>query len=755
MLYPASQPTPPERSSPASESEGRAIWVVGSIETSVAVQQAVSRIAGSVAPSRVLRFDDTVRLDLDTATAEATLLVLDISAASLSEQLATLQRLRCADPLGLVPALARVEADLGPAQLALLQAAGLDLAIPTAAFALPRLQGTVAGLLIAAERGQLLATERAAFATGMRTTMTGATTLAAGRAMVRSLVAAAVARAPQLRTVVIIEAHAGLNSAPETWGREVVWRYAATDARSTSPNHLRVGERGDQTPWRECIDILRRAAPSPDKCCSLDNFFATFVGGEGSGSPRSYGVVAISEEGCNLLPLLAQDLLRDAVVARAHRTETREQKRELRDALRLDRETGALNRTAFLEWLDAQPADGSPLAAVIVDIDGLRTVNALYGRTGGDRVLRAVTERVAALRGVLVVSRWGGDEIALIVDGAQVEIDSLFDEIRSFLTQPIEIENTSIAVALCGGAAVWTPDINPSVLMERAEAALTHAKTQGSGSMQLVDECFEAELLRRAQVEMALRRANLEEELIVAFQPIVSPAGQPVGAEALVRWQSAELGLVSPIDFIPLATRLGIMRRLTECVVRTATAAAASWPLGANGKPLWVSVNLSPDLLAHEQLGEQLLDWCHPGARDRFVVEITESEYLSATAAAQVLATLSDAGVRILLDDFGTGYSSLGYLTRYRFDGIKIDRSFVRSLPDDPAACNMARALTQLALALELTVTVEGVETGTQRSFLQALGVNSLQGYLFSKPVAEEQFVAWLALQQNATAGKS
>jgi diguanylate cyclase (GGDEF)-like protein len=751
MLYPASQPTPPERSNPAFESDGRAIWVVGSLETSVAVQQAVSRTAGSVAPSRVLRFDDADRLDLDTATAQATLLVLDVGAASLATQLATLQRLRCADPLGLVPALARVEADLDPAQLALLQAAGLDLAIPTAAFALPRLQGTISGLLIAAERGHLLATERAAFATGMRTTMTGATTLAAGRAMVRSLVAAAVARAPQLRTVVLIEAHAGLDSAPETWGREVVWRYASTDPRATSPSQIRIGDRNDHTPWRECIDILRRAATSPDKCCTLDNFFATFVGGEGSGSSRSYGVVAISEEGCELLPLLAQDLLRDAVVARAHRTETREQKRELRDALRLDRETGALNRTAFLEWLDAQPADGSPLAAVIVDIDGLRTVNALYGRTGGDRVLRAVTDRVAALRGVLVVSRWGGDEIALIVDGAQVQIETLFREIQSFLAQPIEIESTSIAVALCGGAAVWTPDISASILMERAEAALTHAKTQGSGSMQLVDESFEAELRRRAQIEMALRRANLEEELVVAFQPIVSPAGQPVGAEALVRWQSAELGLVSPVDFIPLATRLGIMRRLTECVVRTATAAAAAWPLAANGKPLWVSVNLSPDLLAHEQLGEQLLDWCHPGARDRFVVEITESEYLSATAAAQVLATLSNAGVRILLDDFGTGYSSLGYLTRYRFDGIKIDRSFVRSLPDDQAACNMARALTQLALALQLSVTVEGVETGTQRSFLQALGVNSLQGYLFSKPIAAEAFVAWVALQGTAT----
>lgn len=755
MLYPASQPTPPERSSAASESEGRAIWVVGSIETSVAVQQAVGRNAGSVAGSRVLRFEDAEALDFDSATTVATLIVFDVSAATLAGLLSTLARLRRADPLGLVPALARVEADLDPAQLALLQAAGLDLAIPSATFALPRLQGTIAGLLVAADRGQLLATERAAFATGMRTTMTGATTLAAGRAMVRSLVAAAVARAPQIRTVVVIEAHAGLDSAAETWGREVVWRYAATDVRATSPSNLRVGERGDQTPWRECIDILRSAANSPDKCCAADHFFATFVGGEGSGSARSYGVVAISEEGATLLPLLAQDLLRDAAVARAHRTETREQKRELRDALRLDRETGALNRTAFVEWLDAQPADGSPLAAVIVDIDGLRTVNALYGRTGGDRVLRAVTERVAALRGVLVVSRWGGDEIALIVDGAQVQIETLFSEIGGFLAMPIELENTSIAVALCGGAAVWTPDISASTLMERAEAALTHAKTQGSGSMQLVDECFEAELRRRAQIEMALRRANLEAELIVAFQPIVSPAGQPVGAEALVRWQSAELGLVSPIDFIPLATRLGIMRRLTECVVRTATAAAASWPLGANGKPLWVSVNLSPDLLAHEQLGEQLLDWCHPGARDRFVVEITESEYLSATAAAQVLATLSQAGVRILLDDFGTGYSSLGYLTRYRFDGIKIDRSFVRSLPDDPAACNMARALTQLALALQLTVTVEGVETGTQRSFLQALGVNSLQGYLFSKPVAEEQFVAWVGLQQNATSGKS
>jgi diguanylate cyclase (GGDEF)-like protein len=754
MLYPASQPTPPERSSPAAESEGRAIWVVGSIETSVAIQQAVGRTAGSIAGSRVLRFEDAETLDFDEATATATLVVFDVSAATLGHRLTTLARLRQADPLSLVPALAHVEADLDPAQLALLQAAGLDLAIPSAAFALPRLQGTVAGLLIAAERGHILATERSAFATGMRTTMAGATTLAAGRAMVRSLVAAAVARAPQLRTVVLFEAHAGLDSAAETWGREVVWRYAASDARSTSPNKLRIGDRNDHTPWRECIDILRRAATSSDKCCTRDNFFATFVGGEGSGSSRSYGVVAISEEGATQLPLLGQDLLRDAVVARAHRTETREQKRELRDALRLDRETGALNRTAFVEWLDAQPADGSPLAAIIVDIDGLRTVNALYGRTGGDRVLRAVTDRVAALRGVLVVSRWGGDEIALIVDGAQVQIETLFREIQSFLAQPIEIENTSIAVALCGGAAVWTPDISASILMERAEAALTHAKTQGSGSMQLVDECFEAELRRRAQIEMALRRANLEEELIVAFQPIVSPAGQPVGAEALVRWQSAELGLVSPVDFIPLATRLGIMRRLTECVVRTATAAAASWPPGANGKPLWISVNLSPDLLAHEQLGEQLLDWCHPGARDRFVVEITESEYLSATAAAQVLATLSEAGVRILLDDFGTGYSSLGYLTRYRFDGIKIDRSFVRSLPDDPAACNMARALTQLALALQLTVTVEGVETGTQRSFLQALGVNSLQGYLFSKPIAADAFVAWLALQATAS-GKS
>lgn len=755
MLYPASQPTPPERSSNASESEGRAIWVVGSIETSVAIQQAVGRTAGSVAGSRVLRFEDAEELDFDNASAVAALVVFDVGVATLGGLLTTLARLRRADPLGLIPALARVEADLDPAQLALLQAAGLDLAIPSAAFALPRILGTVAGLLIGADRGQILATERAAFATGMRTTMTGATTLAAGRAMVRALVAAAVARAPQLRTVVVIEAHAGLDSAAETWGREVVWRYAATDVRSTSPRHLRVGERGDQTPWRECIDILRRAASSPDKCCAGDHFFATFVGGEGSGSVRSYGVVAISEEGATSLPLLAQDLLRDAAVARAHRTETREHKRELRDALRLDRETGALNRTAFLEWLDAQPAHGSPLAAVIVDIDGLRTVNALYGRTGGDRVLRAVTERLAALRGVLVVSRWGGDEIALIVDGAQVQIETLFSEIGGFLAPPISLENTSIAVAVCGGAAIWTPDISASLLMERAEAALTHAKTQGSGSMQMVDAFFEAELRRRAQIEMALRRANLEEELIVVFQPIVSPTGQPVGAEALVRWQSTELGLVSPVDFIPLATRLGIMRRLTECVVRTATAAAASWPLGAGGKPLWVSVNLSPDLLAHEQLGEQLLDWCHPGARDRFVVEITESEYLSATAAAQVLETLSTAGVRILLDDFGTGYSSLGYLTRYRFDGIKIDRSFVRSLPDDQAACNMARALTQLALALQLTVTVEGVETSTQRSFLQALGVNSLQGYLFSKPVAEEQFLAWLAIQQNATSGKS
>lgn len=751
MLYPASQPTPPESANRAADPEGRAVWVFGSIETSVVVQQAVSRIAGAVPGSRVIRFEQALLPDLSAVTADCTLLVLELSAASQATHEATLRQLRSIDPLGLVPTLARTAHDVDPQQIAQLHAAGLDLAIPAAEFALPRLQGTVAGLLLAAERSHLLADERAAFANGMRTTMAGAGTLTAARAMVRSLVAAAVARAPQIRTVVIMEAHAGLDSAPETWGREVVWRYAASDARSTSPNHLRAADRNDHTPWQECIDTLRLAALSTEKTCARNNIFATFVGGEGSGSARSYGVVAVSEEGLGTPPILAQELLRDAAVARAHRTETREQKRELRDALRLDRETGALNRTAFLEWLSAQPADGSPLSAVVVDIDGLRTVNALYGRTGGDRVLRAVTDRLAALRGALVVSRWGGDELAVIVDCSHVHLEAVFTEMRDLLAQPIELENTQITVPVCAGAAAWTKDISVSLLMERAEAALTHAKSQGSGSMQQVDELFEAELRRRAQIEMALRRANLEAELIVAFQPIVAVTGQPVGAEALVRWQSPELGLVSPVDFIPLATRLGIMRRLTEVVVRTATATAATWPVGAHGNPLWVSVNLSPDLLAHEQFGEELLRWCHPHARDRFVVEITESEYLSATTAAQVLSTLSHAGVRILLDDFGTGYSSLGYLTRYRFDGLKIDRSFVRSLPEDPEACNMARALTQLAQALHLSVTVEGVETRTQRSFLQALGVNSLQGYLFSRPIAAEQFVEWVHAHQNGT----
>ena len=755
MLYPSSQTSSDERSDTAGRGDGHAIWVIGAIETSIAIQQAAARTAGSLSASRVLRFDTPGAVDLRALPAVCGLLVIDATAAALSETISLLSELRRLDPIGLIPTLGRIGSNLDPAALASLHSVGLDLAIPSAEFTLARLQGALSALAFSAERSHLLATERAAFANGMRTTMTGAGTLSAARAMVRALIGAAVQRAPQLRSVVLIEAHAGLDSAPETWGREVVWRAAAVDARSTSPNHLRIADRGDHTPWRECIDALRQASSNPDKCWSSSNFYATFVGGEGSGSARSYGVVAISAEGTAELPDLARELLRDAAVARAHRTESREQKRELRDALRLDRQTGALNRTAFLEWLASQPADASTLAAIVVDIDGLRTVNALYGRTGGDCVLRTVTERLAALRGALVVSRWGGDEIAAIVDSSQASMESVFEEIRAFLNLPIELENTRISVALCAGAAAWTHDVSASLLMERAEAALTHAKSLGSGSMQQVDELFEAELRRRAQIEMALRQANLEQELIVAFQPIVSGTGQAIGAEALVRWQSPELGLVSPVDFIPLATRLGIMRRLTECVVRTATSAAATWPSGPHGKPLWVSVNLSPDLLAHEEFGDELLGWCHPGARDRFVVEITESEYLSASAATQILNTLSDAGVRVLLDDFGTGYSSLGYLTRYRFDGIKIDRSFVRALPEDQAACNMARALTQLAHALQLSVTVEGVETRTQRSFLQALGVNSLQGYLFSRPISGDDFAAWIAAHENGTPSQS
>jgi EAL domain-containing protein (putative c-di-GMP-specific phosphodiesterase class I) len=348
------------------------------------------------------------------------------------------------------------------------------------------------------------------------------------------------------------------------------------------------------------------------------------------------------------------------------------------------------------------------------------------------------------------VARFGGDEFTVLCEDLDpATARNLAGEIarRLLLTiaQPFTVRGAETYMSGSVGIALGAGDERPEELLRDADAAMYHAKEAGRGRVEIFDDTMRARALARHATENALHRALERGELVLFFQPVVSlHDARCVGAEALVRWQHPERGLIPPNEFVPLAEESGLVIELGAWVLDEAARQAARWQLDKDDA-FMVSVNLSARQLAQPDLAEQIAEVIMETgvAPENLCLEITESVLMDdADTAITVIERVRALGVRLAIDDFGTGYSSLGYLKRFPVEFVKIDRSFVDGLGRDAGDAAIVSAVVGLAHALSLEVVAEGVETEQQLAALLELGCDKAQGYFFAPPQPAEDLRA-------------
>ncbi len=421
--------------------------------------------------------------------------------------------------------------------------------------------------------------------------------------------------------------------------------------------------------------------------------------------------------------------------------------------------TGLLSREAWLSALDRATANarGTPrrFALLELGLDRFKLINDSLSHAVGDRVLVEAAERLRhVLRRYDAAARPGGDRFSILLEDIEStqNAGSICEKLMAAFLPPFHLGGDVLHVSVSVGVAIFPTDgESPSVLQRNAETAMYRAKEDGRATYHFYSADMNAEGARLLALETMLRQALAKNEFSLAYQPQIDVAnGHLVGVEALLRWTNSELGSVSPIQFIPIAEETGLIVPIGEWVLRSACQQARQW-LDEFGVPLPVAVNLSArqfrkhDLLASIQI---VLD--ETGLPNELLeLEITEGSLITDPAdAVDVLRGLRAMGVRTAIDDFGTGYSSLAYLKTFPLDRLKIDRAFVRDLPDSPSDVAIARAVVALGRNLNMEVLAEGVETEAQSAFLAGVGCHVIQGYLYGKPMPAEQ------LQQQISSGK-
>ena len=408
-----------------------------------------------------------------------------------------------------------------------------------------------------------------------------------------------------------------------------------------------------------------------------------------------------------------------------------------------DQLTNLANRRTFNESMEAAikraTGCGDQFTVLSLDLDGFKETNDTYGHLVGDALLFEVSRRLMNAAEGVFVARVGGDEFALIVDGGAQIATRLAERILETFDEEVAIENRRIMAGATIGAAIYPNHGEDSkTLVSNADIALYRAKAVGRGSVLFFDAEMGEQVRERRSVQDALRSAVEQEQLRLHYQPQKTMAGDTIGFEALVRWQSADHGQVPPSVFIPIAEESGLIIPMGEWILREACRQAASW-----NTPLTVAVNVSPlqfrygDLPAfvHTTLLETGL------APHRLELEITEGVFIDDfSRAISILSRLKSLGVKIALDDFGSGYSSLSYLHSFAFDKIKIDRTFICDLEDNRHSMAIVNAVIDLGHSLHIPVLAEGVETTVQHAMLRERGCDEVQGYLLGRPLPIEHY---------------
>ena len=430
------------------------------------------------------------------------------------------------------------------------------------------------------------------------------------------------------------------------------------------------------------------------------------------------------------------------VVAVRDIRERRAAEAKIRHMAHHDTLTGLPNRTLFHDRLSQAVAfarrNNVALTVLCLDLDRFKTVNDLTGHTGGDMLLKQVAERLrSSVRDHDTVARLSGDEFAIIQLGAAASdsANGLAERLVKTMALPFDLDGQQMVIGTSIGVAIFPGDADSGEdLVRAADTALYRAKTAGRGTYRFFEADMDARLQERRLLERDLRQALAGGQFELHYQPLVGCGTDDVlGFEALVRWRHPERGLVSPVEFIPVAEESGLIMPLGEWVMRTACAEAASWQ---NSKK--IAVNLSPVQFRHADLAKQILTiLAETGlAPNRLELEITEGVLIEETE--RTLATLGQlkaAGVSVSLDDFGTGYSSLSYLQRFAFDKIKIDRSFIWEMERNADSMAIVRSVIALGRSLRITVIAEGVETAAQLALLQDENCDQVQGFLLGRPM--------------------
>ncbi|MEM7027541.1 MAG: EAL domain-containing protein, partial [Pseudomonadota bacterium] len=417
----------------------------------------------------------------------------------------------------------------------------------------------------------------------------------------------------------------------------------------------------------------------------------------------------------------------------------------------IDNLTGLANRSLFKERLTRAliRADRNKkiVALMVIDIDRFKYVNDSLGHEVGDQLLKLIAKRLTyCIREGDTVARLGGDEFTVLLEDVSHIGDAslVANKILEAMMKPFVINGEELYITPSIGITLYpVDDTRAQFLLRNADNAMYRAKQGGRNCYRFYTTDMDQHLEERVQIESRLRHAVANKEFQLHYQPKFNiHDNQLVGAEALLRWDNADLGVVSPAVFIPVAEETGLIQPITEWVVKEACEQNANWQL-KGFKPIRMSVNLSPKQFTRTDIAGTIFHQIiHADLAPKYVeLEITEGALMEDVNKSQeVLKALKKWGIRISIDDFGTGYSSLSYLKKFPIDTLKIDQSFVRDIMVDSDDAAIVSAIIAMTQSLKLNVIAEGVETEDQLRFLASKGCNEAQGYFLGKPVAATEF---------------
>jgi diguanylate cyclase (GGDEF)-like protein/PAS domain S-box-containing protein len=421
-----------------------------------------------------------------------------------------------------------------------------------------------------------------------------------------------------------------------------------------------------------------------------------------------------------------------------------------------DELSGLPNRLLFRQLLEQAIRDANrerkSIAVLFVDLDRFKLINDTVGHDGGDMVLRQVAARLRqCLREADLLSRFGGDEFAALlreIDDPEAARASA-QRVLAAVAQPYDISGETYHLSASIGISIYPGDSpDATALLRNAELAMYRAKDQGKNNFQFHSPQMNAHSLEYVVLERSLRRAIELDEFMVHFQPQVDLTdGRIVGAEALLRWNLPEVGMIPPVKFIPLAEETGLIVPIGRLVLMRACVAAKKWQ-ESGLRDFRVAVNLSPRQFNQSELVIDIINILEDSGLppEHLELEITESMVMAnPEGATAILRELRAVGVHLAIDDFGTGYSSLGYLKRFPVHTLKIDHSFIKDIPADPDDVAITQAIIAMGHSLRLEVVAEGVETAEQLDFLRKNGCDYMQGYLVGKPMPADEFNRLLA----------